>query len=84
MGGQTTKDSAAKTTGKEAFRINWDGTYIDYDFATKKSVAGIILLEVQGAKELPKIKNRELLIMIEALFRAQYVSHPLNSNPHWF
>ena len=51
--------SGAAKTSKKSFTINWDGSYIDYDFASKTSIMGIILLEVQSAKELPRVKNCE-------------------------
>jgi hypothetical protein len=50
--------SASAKTSNKPFMINWDGVRIDYDFASKKSIVGIILLEVQSARELPKVKNR--------------------------
>lgn len=55
--GTSTSADAPKPPPKESFRINWEGTHINYDFGSKKSIAGIILLEVQDAKELPKTKN---------------------------
>jgi len=55
MGPQAISETAK--TNKKAFTINWDGASIDYDFASKSSIIGIILLEVQSAKELPKVKN---------------------------
>ena len=51
-------------TPKKSFTINWDGAYIDYDFASKGSIMGIILLEVQSAKELPKVKNCAFALLL--------------------
>ncbi|EJD35443.1 hypothetical protein AURDEDRAFT_188738 [Auricularia subglabra TFB-10046 SS5] len=40
-----------------SFRLNWAGTKIDYSFSGHRDVAGIVLIEVKGAKDLPKTKN---------------------------
>ena len=55
MGPQAISETAK--TNKKAYTIKWDGASIDYDFASKSSIMGVILLEVQSAKELPKVKN---------------------------
>jgi hypothetical protein len=52
--------TANVSSKRESFVINWEGTKVDYDFASRKKLAGIILLEIKEAKELPKLKNREL------------------------
>ncbi|KZV90637.1 hypothetical protein EXIGLDRAFT_115009 [Exidia glandulosa HHB12029] len=40
-----------------SFRLNWSGTKIDYSFSGHRDVAGIVLLEVKSARELPRQKT---------------------------
>lgn len=40
-----------------SFRLNWSGTKIDYSFSGHRDVAGIVLLEIKGARELPRQKT---------------------------
>ncbi|EJD44517.1 hypothetical protein AURDEDRAFT_88100 [Auricularia subglabra TFB-10046 SS5] len=53
-------DSAsARTLVKNlpSFRLNWEGTKIDYSFSQHKEIAGILLLEIKSASGLPKRKD---------------------------
>ncbi|KZV83403.1 hypothetical protein EXIGLDRAFT_701460 [Exidia glandulosa HHB12029] len=52
-------DASAKTLVKSwpSFRLNWEGTKIDYSFSQHKEIAGILLLEVKSAADLPKQKD---------------------------
>ena len=57
----STSTSFASTIASEKkkleFSINWEGTKIDYEFSSKKAVAGILMLEVKQAMDLPRVKN---------------------------
>ncbi|KAF8323255.1 hypothetical protein DL93DRAFT_2223196 [Clavulina sp. PMI_390] len=86
MGSSTTGSSSSPK--KTSFNINWEGTKINYDFATRRSVAGVVLLEVQGAKELPKAKNflrtgfdMDPFVVIkygDEVYRTKVIRHDLN------
>lgn len=45
------------SASKARFRKSWSSKNTDYSFAASNDILGIVLLEIQGAKDLPKLKN---------------------------
>ena len=46
-------------TPKKRFRKSWSNKKADYNFSTAQSndIVGIVMLEIQGASDLPRLKN---------------------------
>ena len=50
--------SAQQTqTQKSKFRKSWGAKSKDYNFSAANDIMGIVMLEIQGARDLPKLKN---------------------------
>lgn len=46
------------TTAKKRFKRSWaTGKNADYNFSAANDIVGIVMLEIQGATDLPKLKN---------------------------
>lgn len=51
------------TAKKNKFRRSWSHQTqkkTDYNFSTENDIHGIVMLEIQGATDLPRLKNSEL------------------------
>ena len=48
--------------GKRKFHKGWKRPKGDYNLNAANDILGIVLLEIQGATDLPKLKNREYFI----------------------
>jgi phosphatidylserine decarboxylase len=48
-------------TGKaKKFRRSWSSQKkVDYNFSTENDIHGIVMLEIHGATDLPRLKNSE-------------------------
>ena len=55
MGATTTTRPAAAQ--KKTFRKSWMGKEKNYNFNAANDIMGIVMLEIQGAHDLPKLKN---------------------------
>lgn len=49
--------SSARATQKSKFRKSWIGKEKNYNFNAANDIMGIVMLEIQGAKDLPRLKN---------------------------
>lgn len=45
-------------TSKKRFKRSWAmGKSADYNFSAANDIVGIVMLEIEGATDLPKLKN---------------------------
>jgi phosphatidylserine decarboxylase len=52
----------AGTSKKKKFRRSWSNQKkADYNFSTENDIQGIVMLEIHGATDLPRLKNSEPL-----------------------
>jgi phosphatidylserine decarboxylase len=50
--------AAATTTTKQRFKRSWAvNKNADYNFSAENDIVGIVMLEIQGATDLPRLKN---------------------------
>lgn len=85
--------SAVCQTQKKRFRKSWSSKKIDYNFSTANSndIVGIVMLEIQGATDLPRLKNMTrtgfdmdpfvVISFSKKIFRTRIIRHSLN--PTW-
>lgn len=85
--------SAVYQTQKKRFRTSWSSKKVDYNFSTANSndIVGIVMLEIQGAADLPKLKNMTrtgfdmdpfvVISFSKKIFRTRVIRHSLN--PTW-
>lgn len=46
------------TTSKQRFKRSWAmSKNADYNFSAANDIVGIVMLEIQGAADLPRLKN---------------------------
>ena len=53
---------------KKRLRKSWGGKKTDFDFNAANDVVGIVMLEIQGAKDLPRLKNSASLFIFSLSF----------------
>ncbi|KAG2141147.1 phosphatidylserine decarboxylase-domain-containing protein [Suillus bovinus] len=75
------------------FRTSWASKKVDYNFSTSNSndIVGIVMLEIQGATDLPRLKNMTrtgfdmdpfvVISFSKKIFRTRIIRHSLN--PTW-
>lgn len=85
--------SAVYQTQKKIFRKSWSSKKVDYNFSAANSndIVGIVMLEIQGATDLPKLKNMTrtgfdmdpfvVISFSKKVFRTRIIRHSLN--PTW-
>lgn len=85
--------SAVYQTQKKIFRKSWSSKKVDYNFSAANSndIVGIVMLEIQGATDLPKLKNMTrtgfdmdpfvVISFSKKIFRTRIIRHSLN--PTW-
>lgn len=85
--------SAVYPTQKKIFRKSWASKKVDYNFTASNSndIVGIVMLEIQGAADLPKLKNMTrtgfdmdpfvVISFSKKIFRTRIIRHSLN--PTW-
>ncbi|GJE89731.1 phosphatidylserine decarboxylase-like protein [Phanerochaete sordida] len=88
-GAVTARPSAA--AGKARFRKSWGVKSKDYNFSPSHDIIGIVMLEIEKATDLPKLKNMtrtgwdmDPFVVIsfgKKVFRTRVIRHSLN--PHW-
>ncbi|KAI0715741.1 phosphatidylserine decarboxylase-domain-containing protein, partial [Cerioporus squamosus] len=76
---------------KSRFRKSWVAKGKDYNFNAANDIMGIVMLEIQGAKDLPKLKNMtrtgwdmDPFVVVsfgKKVFRTRVIRHSLN--PQW-
>ncbi|KAI0706958.1 phosphatidylserine decarboxylase-domain-containing protein [Earliella scabrosa] len=76
---------------KSKFRKSWGAKGKDYNFNAANDILGIVMLEIQGAKDLPKLKNMTRMgwdmdpfVVVsfgKKVFRTRVIRHSLN--PQW-
>ncbi|OAX36809.1 hypothetical protein K503DRAFT_276257 [Rhizopogon vinicolor AM-OR11-026] len=84
---------ASAPATKKLFRKSWSSKNADYNFSTAHSndIVGIVMLEIQGASDLPRLKNitrtgfdMDPFVVIsfsKKIFRTRIIRHSLN--PTW-
>lgn len=56
------------TTGKHRFKRSWaTSKSADYNFSAANDIVGIVMLEIQGATDLPRLKNSEFRSLTSGL-----------------
>lgn len=85
--------SAVYQTQKKRFRKSWSSKKVDYNFSAANSndIVGIVMLEIQGAIDLPRLKNMTrtgfdmdpfvVISFSKKIFRTRIIRHSLN--PTW-
>jgi phosphatidylserine decarboxylase len=53
----TVTPPARPSAAKSRFRKSWGPKNTDYSFAASNDIIGIVMLEIKGATDLPKVKN---------------------------
>ena len=54
---QASRPASAQQAQKSKFRKSWVAKNKNYNFSAANDIMGIVMLEIQGAKDLPKLKN---------------------------
>ncbi|ETW83451.1 hypothetical protein HETIRDRAFT_474586 [Heterobasidion irregulare TC 32-1] len=85
------RPSLVSAPPKKRLRKSWGGKKTDFDFNAANDVVGIVMLEIQGAKDLPRLKNMtrtgwdmDPFVVIsfgKKVFRTRVIRHSLN--PVW-
>lgn len=55
--GHRRTESAGVIAKKTKFRKSWATKKVDYNFSAANDIMGIVMLEIQGATDLPRLKN---------------------------
>ncbi|KAL4245597.1 Phosphatidylserine decarboxylase proenzyme 2 [Abortiporus biennis] len=89
--GTSTPTPRPPTAQKTKFRKSWGPKNRDYNFSAANDIMGIVMLEIQGATDLPKLRNMTRLgwdmdpcVVIsfgKKVFRTRVIRHSLN--PVW-
>ncbi len=56
------------TQQKSKFRRSWAAKGKDYNFNAANDILGIVMLEIQSAKDLPKLKNSMWFLPLRSAF----------------
>lgn len=62
------RPASAQQAQKSKFRKSWVAKNKDYNFSAANDIMGIVMLEIQGAKDLPKLKNSASRFTSQCLF----------------
>jgi phosphatidylserine decarboxylase len=49
---------------KNKFRRSWSAKKAEYNFSAGNDILGIVMLEVNGGEDLPKLKNSSLCFRV--------------------
>jgi phosphatidylserine decarboxylase len=52
---------------KRPFKKKWSSKKPDYNFSAENDIVGIVMLEIRGASDLPKLKNSALPLFLSSL-----------------
>ncbi|KAI0771332.1 phosphatidylserine decarboxylase-domain-containing protein [Trametes elegans] len=90
-GGATPTLRPPTSAQKSKFRKSWGSKAKAYNFNAANDILGIVMLEIQGAKDLPKLKNMtrtgwdmDPFVVVsfgKKVFRTRVIRHSLN--PQW-
>ena len=58
----------APSASKARFRKSWGAKNTDFNFSAGNDIVGIVLLEIKGAVDLPKLKNSECALCMRSGF----------------
>ncbi|KAI0635493.1 phosphatidylserine decarboxylase-domain-containing protein [Trametes polyzona] len=91
MSGSTTPVARPQSAQKSKFRKSWGTKAKDFNFNAANDIIGIVMLEIQGAQDLPKLKNMtrtgwdmDPFVVVsfgKKVFRTRVIRHSLN--PQW-
>ncbi|KAI0628504.1 phosphatidylserine decarboxylase-domain-containing protein [Trametes polyzona] len=91
MSDSTTPVARPQSAQKSKFRKSWGTKAKDFNFNAANDIIGIVMLEIQGAQDLPKLKNMtrtgwdmDPFVVVsfgKKVFRTRVIRHSLN--PQW-